>query len=92
MFQTINNSSNEVKTLLGQASEVIGRSIAPKLVSKDLARYLIPALVNGTKEKNSIVRASCETALICILRLREGDNAMNVSIYMRTHFPYPKNI
>jgi hypothetical protein len=78
--KNINNSSNEVKTLLGQASEVLGRRIAPQILSKEIARYLIPALVNGTKEKNSIVRASCETALICNLRLREGDNAMNTCL------------
>lgn len=78
IFQTINNSSNEVKTLLGQVSEVIGRRISPQVLPKDIGRYLIPALVNGTKEKNSIVRASCETALVCILQLRDGDNAMNV--------------
>ncbi|ODN04906.1 Translational activator GCN1 [Orchesella cincta] len=78
--KTINNSSNEVKALLGQASEFLGRRIVPSVVPRELARYLIPALVNGTKEKNSIVRASCETALIWILRLREGDNAMNTCL------------
>ena len=40
-----------------------------------LLKVLLPQLVNGTKEKNSAVRASCEVALVALLRLRhQGDD------------------
>jgi hypothetical protein len=76
----LNNSSNEVKVLLGNACEVIGRRVYPNVIPKDLLKYVLPTLVNGTKEKNSMVRASCESALVYLLHLRDGDTTMNVSL------------
>ena len=78
-LQALNNASNEVKVLLGNSCEIIGRHVYPKVIPKDLIRYVIPMLVNGTKEKNSMVRASCESALVSLLHLRHGDATMNVS-------------
>jgi hypothetical protein len=76
--KSMNSISNEVKTLVCQMSEVIGQRTYPVVIPKDLLRYLIPTLVNGTKEKNSIVRASSELALISLLHLRKGDNTLNI--------------
>lgn len=36
-------------------------------------------LVNGTKEKNSFVKANCEFSLITVLKLREGDTVHQVT-------------
>jgi len=73
--KALNNSSNEVKVLLGNACDVIGRRIHPKILPKDWLKYVIPSLVNGTKEKNSMVRASCECALISLMHLRQAQTA-----------------
>jgi hypothetical protein len=35
--------------------------------------------VNGTKEKNSYVKANSEFALVSVLRLRQGDETQQVS-------------
>ncbi|CAK1582375.1 unnamed protein product [Parnassius mnemosyne] len=62
--RSMNHSSNEVKQLMARASSLVGREAAP-----DVLRVLLPALVNGTKEKNTYVRANAELALRTVLRL-----------------------
>lgn len=37
-----------------------------------MLKYVLPTLVNGTKEKNMYVKANSEIALISILKMREG--------------------
>ena len=44
-----------------------------------VAKLIVPALVMGTKEKNTAVRADCEYALIHVLHLRKGDAILKVS-------------
>jgi len=78
--KSLNNSSNEVKILMGQASEVFARQLYPQVMSKEMMRTIVPALVMGTKEKNSIVRASCESALIYLLHLRHSDSVLNTCL------------
>ncbi|CAG7827579.1 unnamed protein product [Allacma fusca] len=78
--KALNNASNEVKVLLGNACEIIGRRVYPRVIPKELMKYVIPSLVNGTKEKNSMVRASCESALVSLLHLRQGDSTMNICL------------
>ncbi|CAG0904541.1 unnamed protein product, partial [Cyprideis torosa] len=76
--RSINHSSNEVKTLVASFSAFLARSVAPpssaKLLPPPYLRALVPALVNGTKEKNTIVRSSSESALVEVLWLRHGDD------------------
>jgi len=70
--KTINHSSNDVKLLVAITAGYLGRS-SSSVLPKDLLRLLLPALVNGTKEKNSAVRASSESALVSALHMRRGE-------------------
>uniref|UniRef100_A0A2A4IWR9 Uncharacterized protein n=1 Tax=Heliothis virescens TaxID=7102 RepID=A0A2A4IWR9_HELVI len=70
-YRSMNHPSNEVKQLMARAASMLGRS-APLAASgpgAELLRALLPALVNGTKEKNTYVRANAEIALRAVLRL-----------------------
>ncbi|CAK1552697.1 unnamed protein product [Leptosia nina] len=68
--RSMNHSSNDVKQLMARASVVLARDgLVPSGVGVDLLRALLPALVNGTKEKNTYVRANSELALRAVLRL-----------------------
>ncbi|CAH0604472.1 unnamed protein product [Chrysodeixis includens] len=92
--RSMNHSSNEVKQLMARASSMLGRE-APLGASgpgADVLRALLPALVNGTKEKNTYVRANAESALRAVLRLPQDElfhlvsapasvNNITVSIY-----------
>lgn len=69
----MNNNSNEVKQLLAKVSFHLAKKIPQEKLSPELLKFLLPTLVNGTKEKNVYVKANSEIALIAILRLRDGD-------------------
>ncbi|CAH0556041.1 unnamed protein product [Brassicogethes aeneus] len=71
--RTMNNSNNEVKQLLARVCNHLAKVIPPDHMSPDLLKLLLPTLVNGTKEKNSYVKANSEIALIAVLKLKEGD-------------------
>lgn len=49
-------------------------------IPREVAKPLVPMLVNGTKEKNQVVRSSAEMALVAILLLKEGDQGQQVSL------------
>lgn len=44
-------------------------------------------LVNGTKEKNSYVKADSEIALVSVLRLRHGEEMLQVSMSFYLNLP-----
>lgn len=78
--RTINHPSNEVKQLFARACTMLGRETDMSSAPPEMLRALLPALVNGTKEKNSYVRANAEIALRYMLRLSEGDAGHQVRL------------
>ncbi|KAG1668440.1 eIF-2-alpha kinase activator GCN1 [Nymphon striatum] len=74
-IRLMNHSSNEVKQLLAQMSNYLAK-ISEKSLPNNLLKLLIPQLVNGTKEKNTVVKANSEYALVSILKLRNGDGML----------------
>lgn len=73
--RSMNHSSNEVKQLMARASTLVGREgcVGTRGAGADVLRALLPALVNGTKEKNTYVRANAEIALRAVLRLPQDE-------------------
>lgn len=72
-FQTMNHSSNDVKQLLARVCSFLARSVPFANMTPEFLKITIPMLVNGTKEKNTYVKANSELALVALLRLRAGD-------------------
>lgn len=77
----MNHPSNEVKQLMARAATMLGREaeLSASGPSAELLRALLPALVNGTKEKNTYVRANAEIALRAVLRLPQDEQFHLVS-------------
>lgn len=73
----MNHNSNEIKQLVAKSCNHMAKILNADQISPDLVKYLIPMLVNGTKEKNGYVKSNSEIALISILRLRENENIFN---------------
>ncbi|XP_049938173.1 eIF-2-alpha kinase activator GCN1 [Schistocerca serialis cubense] len=71
--RTMNHSSNEVKQLLAKVCSSLAKNVPPQQMAPEFLKLIIPMLVNGTKEKNSYVKANSEFALVSVLRLRHGD-------------------
>ena len=93
--KTLKHNSNDVKQLVAVVSSYLAKSIFDKkptvadggLLPKDLLRSLLPLLVNGTKEKNSAVKSSSESALVNILRLRQKqENGTKECLQVNTLF------
>lgn len=71
----MNHSSNEVKQTVAISTIFIAKSFNgtfPPIMFKSL----VPLLVNGTKEKNTMVKANSEHALVAFLKMRTGDEVM----------------
>ncbi|CAH2086956.1 unnamed protein product [Euphydryas editha] len=73
--RSMNHSNNDVKQLMARACTLVGRAgaLEARGAGVDVLRALLPALVNGTKEKNTYVRANSEIALRAVLRLQHDD-------------------
>ena len=74
------SDSNDVKVLVGQIVMYLCDSNEARLTGRfqgDVS--MVPALVVGTKEKNTLVRTCCEGALLSILKLRFGEDIYQVS-------------
>ena len=67
----MNHNSNEMKQLVARVSSYLAKSDI--VLAPEFLKASIPMLVNGTKEKNSYVKANSELSLVVVLRLRQGD-------------------
>ncbi|XP_037948421.1 eIF-2-alpha kinase activator GCN1 [Teleopsis dalmanni] len=70
----MNHNSNEVKQLVAKCCSHLAKTLTVDQIVPEVMKYIVPMLVNGTKEKNSYVKSNSEFALISILRLRENEN------------------
>ncbi len=70
--KTINHANNDVKQLVAIAATHLAKK-STSILPNELLRSLLPMLVNGTKEKNSAVKASSESALVAVLHMRGGE-------------------
>lgn len=73
----MNHNSNDVKQLVAQVAIYLARSTSTALPDAIL-KPLLPMLVNGTKEKNSVVKSSSEFALVALLKIKDGEETQQV--------------
>lgn len=65
----MNHSNNEVKQAVATSAIFLTRVLKDPLPLLFM-KVLVPLLVNGTKEKNTMVKAHSEQALVAVMRLR----------------------
>ena len=71
------HDSNDVKQLGAQVVSYVAHSVDRPLDVATISTFL-PMLVTGTKEKNTVVKISSESALISLLRLRADKTTLQV--------------
>jgi len=76
LTKAMKHESNDVKQLAAQVVTFITKGTTSAL-DMSVIVSLVPMLVNGTKEKNTVVRTSSETALVSLLRMRHGDDTLH---------------
>lgn len=69
------SESNDVKVLIGQIFSYVSDCRTERFRGDN---QIVPTLVMGTKEKNSMVRSCCEAALVSLLKLRSGEQTYQV--------------
>lgn len=75
--KSMNHSSNEVKQAVALTINFLARKVTLPLY---VIKCFVPHLVNGTKEKNTIVKFNSEFALVAVLNLRAGDESAQVCL------------
>lgn len=75
------HESNDVKQLVSQVVTYISKSSAEPL-DGTVIKVLVPMLVMGTKEKNTAVRSYSESALVAVLKLRNGNDVLQVGLQL----------
>ncbi len=73
--------SNDIKQVSAQVLSFIAKCTDEQLDSSIL-KLIIPMLVMGMKEKNTLVRTYSEAALVAVLRLRYGDDSAQVCTHL----------
>ncbi|KAG8189604.1 hypothetical protein JTE90_018960 [Oedothorax gibbosus] len=68
--KSMNHSTNEVKQSIALTVNFLARK---QSLPTYFMKTVVPHLVNGTKEKNSMVKSNSEYALVALLNLRSGD-------------------
>merc|ERR1719495_189076 len=82
--RSIYHSSNDVKILLAQMISLLAKS-QTGLLPPELLKPLVPTLINGTMEKNSMVRSCSETALVDVMQLRKGPQGQSEVLALLDH-------
>lgn len=75
LCKAMNHNSNDVKLLVAIVSSHLAK-LSKTTLPEPLLKALMPMLVNGTKEKNSTVKSTSESALVEVLRMREDKEAV----------------
>ena len=74
--------SNDIKSLVGNILTYVSKSQDSPL-DTDFVKVVVPTLVNGTMQKNVVVKSASEWALVALLHLREGTEFYQVFITPR---------
>ena len=69
------NDSNDVKQVVTQIIPHLA-SVGP--LKEEIVKLLIPPLVMGTKEKNTLVKSNSEYAVVSVLQLRKDETILKV--------------
>ena len=75
----MNHSSNEVKQTVAISTAYLSKWVTAS-VPPTLFKTIVPLVVNGTKEKNTMVRANSEQALVAFLKLKSGDEVLQACL------------
>ena len=76
----LQDGSNDVKTIAAASLKHVAR-VSPGPLDSTLLKVIVPALIATTKEKNTTVKSAAESALLYVLRLRDGESTLQVTVH-----------
>ena len=76
----LQDDSNDVKTIAAASLKHVAR-VNPAPLDSTLLKPIVPALLATSKEKNTSVKSAADSALLYVLRLRDGESTLQVTIH-----------
>ena len=76
-LQVLQDGANDVKTIAAASLKHVAR-VSPASLDNTLLKVIVPALLASSKEKNTAVKSAAESALLYVLRLRDGESTLQV--------------
>ena len=76
----LQDDSNDVKTIAAASLKHVAR-VNPAPLDSTLLKTIVPALLATSKGKNTSVKSAAESALLYVLRLRDGESTLQVTIH-----------
>ena len=84
-FQVLQDGSNDIKIIAAESIKHVAR-VNPAPLDNTLLKVIVPALLATSKEKNTAVKSAAESALLYVLRLRDGESTLQVTIPNNVYF------
>lgn len=84
-FQSMKQESNDVKALGALLVTHVAKAAATGALDVTSRKALVPMLVNGSKERNTLVKTNSEQALVSLLGMRDGDDVLQVRALPHHH-------
>lgn len=75
LLKVLQDGANDVKTIVAASLQHVAR-VSPASLDNALLKVIVPALLASSKEKNTTVKSSAESALLYVLRLRDGESTL----------------
>ena len=78
-LQVLQEGSNDIKIIAAASLQHVAR-VNPAPLDNTLLKVIVPALLATSKEKNTAVKSAADSALLYVLRLRDGESTLQVTI------------
>lgn len=79
-LQCLQNQSSDIRLVSERVLWWVFKDPATPSVEASLVKPLLKSLLDNTKDKNTSVRAQSEHTIVNLLRLRQGDETMQVRL------------
>ena len=79
VFDFLASNISHLQVLVAQMSSHLAHC-QPGLLPQTMLKMMLPMLVNGTMEKNSMVKSCSEIALVDVLLMRKGPQGQNQAL------------
>lgn len=79
--QCLQNQSSDIRLVSERVLWWVFKDPATPLMEVSLIKPVLKSLLDNTKDKNTSVRAQSEHTIVNLLRLREGEETMQVRLH-----------
>lgn len=83
--QSLQNQSSDIRLVSERVLWWVFKDPETPSMEANLVKPLLKSLLDNTKDKNTSVRAQSEHTIVNLLRLRQGEETMQVRLHTHLH-------